>query len=35
VLRPPGDSVDHAVEALLRYAETFLDGFGGGAAGDE
>jgi len=30
VLRPPGDSVDHAVEALQRYAETFLDG---GAAG--
>jgi probable F420-dependent oxidoreductase len=24
VLRPPGDSVDHAVEALYRYAETFL-----------
>jgi len=24
VLRPPGDSVDHAVEALQRYAETFL-----------
>jgi alkanesulfonate monooxygenase SsuD/methylene tetrahydromethanopterin reductase-like flavin-dependent oxidoreductase (luciferase family) len=30
VLRPPGDSVDHAVEALQRYAETFLDA---GAAG--
>ena len=29
VLRPPGDSLDHAVEALQRYAETFL---GGGAA---
>jgi probable F420-dependent oxidoreductase len=26
VLRPPGDSLDHAVEALQRYAETFLDG---------
>jgi hypothetical protein len=24
VLRPPGDSVDHAVEALHQYAETFL-----------
>ena len=24
VLRPPGDSVDHAVEALHEYAETFL-----------
>jgi hypothetical protein len=32
VLRPPGDSLDHAVEALQRYAETFLHG---GAAGDE
>jgi probable F420-dependent oxidoreductase len=29
VLRPPGDSLDHAVEALQRYAETFL---GEGAA---
>jgi probable F420-dependent oxidoreductase len=26
VLRPPGDSVDHAVEALHQYAETFLRG---------
>ena len=26
VLRPPGDSVDHAVEALHQYAETFLKG---------
>jgi probable F420-dependent oxidoreductase len=26
VLRPPGDSVDHAVEALHEYAETFLKG---------
>ena len=26
VLRPPGDSVDHAVAALRRYAETFLKG---------
>jgi probable F420-dependent oxidoreductase len=26
VLRPPGDSVDHAVEALRQYAETFLKG---------
>jgi probable F420-dependent oxidoreductase len=25
VLRPPGDCVDHAVEALQRYAETFLN----------
>ncbi|MGH3299888.1 MAG: hypothetical protein ACRDP7_49695, partial [Trebonia sp.] len=25
VLRPPGDSLDHAVEALQQYAETFLD----------
>ena len=25
VLRPPGDSLDHAVEALQRYAKTFLD----------
>jgi len=25
VLRPPGDSLAHAVEALQRYAETFLD----------
>jgi hypothetical protein len=24
VLRPPGDSVDHAVEALHQYAEAFL-----------
>jgi probable F420-dependent oxidoreductase len=24
VLRPPGDSLDHAVEALQQYAETFL-----------
>ena len=24
VLRPPGDSVGHAVEALQQYAETFL-----------
>ncbi len=24
VVRPPGDSVDHAIEALQRYAETFL-----------
>jgi probable F420-dependent oxidoreductase len=24
VLRPPGDSVDHAVEALHEYADTFL-----------
>jgi len=30
VLRPPGDSVDRAVEALQRYAQTFL---GEGAAG--
>ena len=26
VLRPPGDSVDHAVEALHQYAEIFLKG---------
>jgi probable F420-dependent oxidoreductase len=26
VLRPPGDSVDHAVDALHQYAETFLKG---------
>ena len=26
VLRPPGDSVDHAVEALHQYADTFLKG---------
>jgi probable F420-dependent oxidoreductase len=26
VLRPPGDSADHAVEALHEYAETFLTG---------
>ena len=26
VLRPPGDSVDHTVEALHQYAETFLTG---------
>jgi probable F420-dependent oxidoreductase len=26
VLRPPGDSVDHTVEALAQYAETFVDG---------
>jgi hypothetical protein len=26
VLRPPGDSVDHAVGALHEYAETFLKG---------
>ena len=26
MLRPPGDSVDHAVEALHQYAETFLKG---------
>jgi probable F420-dependent oxidoreductase len=26
VLRPPGDSVDHAVEALQQYAKTFLTG---------
>jgi probable F420-dependent oxidoreductase len=32
VLRPPGDSLDRTVEALQRYAETFLDG---GAAGNE
>lgn len=25
VLRPPGDSLDHAVEALQQYAQTFLD----------
>lgn len=25
VLRPPGDSLDHAVEALQQYAESFLD----------
>jgi probable F420-dependent oxidoreductase len=24
VVRPPGDSVDHTIEALQRYAETFL-----------
>jgi len=24
VLRPPGDSIDRTVEALHRYAETFL-----------
>ena len=30
VLRPPGDSLDHAVEALQQYAETFL---GTGAGG--
>jgi hypothetical protein len=24
VLRPPGDTVDHAVEALRRYAQAFL-----------
>ena len=24
VLRPPGDSVEHTVEALQQYAETFL-----------
>jgi alkanesulfonate monooxygenase SsuD/methylene tetrahydromethanopterin reductase-like flavin-dependent oxidoreductase (luciferase family) len=24
IVRPPGDSVDHAVEALQGYAETFL-----------
>ncbi|MGH3299689.1 MAG: hypothetical protein ACRDP7_48680, partial [Trebonia sp.] len=24
VLRPPGDSLDQAVEALQQYAETFL-----------
>ncbi len=24
IVRPPGDSVDHAVEALHRYAEAFL-----------
>jgi probable F420-dependent oxidoreductase len=30
VLRPPGDSLDHAVEALQQYAETFLPA---GAAG--
>jgi hypothetical protein len=29
VLRPPGGSLDHAVEALQRYAETFV---GKGAA---
>lgn len=33
VLRPPGDSLDHAVEALRQYAEVFLDGGDGGAAG--
>jgi probable F420-dependent oxidoreductase len=26
VLRPPGDSADHTVEALQQYAETFLKG---------
>ena len=26
VLRPPGDDLDRAVEALHRYAETFLKG---------
>jgi probable F420-dependent oxidoreductase len=26
VLRPPGDSTDHAVDALHQYAETFLKG---------
>ena len=26
VLRPPGDSVDHAVEALHQYAEMCLKG---------
>jgi len=26
VLRPPGDSVDHSVEALHQYAVTFLKG---------
>jgi hypothetical protein len=26
VLRPPGDSLDHAVDALHQYAETFLKG---------
>jgi probable F420-dependent oxidoreductase len=26
VLRPPGDSVDHTIEALQRYSETFLGG---------
>ena len=26
VLRPPGDSLDHTVEALHQYAETFLRG---------
>ena len=26
VLRPPGDSVGHTVEALHQYAETFLKG---------
>ena len=26
VLRPPGDSLDHTVEALHQYAETFLKG---------
>jgi probable F420-dependent oxidoreductase len=30
VLRPPGDALNHVVEALQRYAETFLDE---GAAG--
>jgi probable F420-dependent oxidoreductase len=30
VLRPPGDSLDHAVEALQQYAESFV---GEGAAG--
>ena len=26
VLRPPGDDLDRTVEALHRYAETFLKG---------
>jgi hypothetical protein len=25
VLRPPGDSVEHTVDALREYADTFLD----------
>lgn len=33
VLRPPGESLDHAVDALEQYAEIFLDEGDGGAAG--
>jgi len=29
VVRPPGDSLDRTVEALHRYAETFLSSLSG------